>query len=134
MFTEPRGGASNEIYLRRLILNRIILAADAANQAIFIADAPYQIVSIKESHSVVGGAAAAVTVEKLTGTTAPGVGTAILTAAFDCTATINTTQTGTLTATTANTILAAGDRLGLVGTGTRTGLLGIVTIELKRID
>lgn len=134
MLTEPRGGASNEIFLRRVIVNQVILAANAANFAFFITDAAYQVVSIKEIHSVVGGAVAAVTVEKLTGTTAPGSGTAIPTAAFDCTATINTLLTATLTSTVADTKLAAGDRLGIVGTGTRTGLLGVVVVELKRID
>ena len=107
------------------------VAADAVSQVAFIADRPYNVVSVQEAHSVVGGSGATAQLYKASGTTAIGSGTAITTAAFSLTSTINTVQTGTLSATTANTVLAAGDRLGLVFAGTVTGVDGLVTIVLQ---
>lgn len=120
--------------------DRLILtfptAATSVAQHIFIADKAYQVVSIKEIHSVVGGGAAAVRARKITDTSAPGAvasGTVkeITTATFDLTATINTTLTGTLSATPADYTMAAGDKLALNFTGTLTGLVGVVVVELK---
>jgi len=85
---------------------------------------------------VVGGAAAAVRVRKCTGTTAPASGSAVHTADFDLTSgvTANTVTTGTLTTTDADRCLVAGDRLALDFGGTLTGLVGVVTISLRKIQ
>ena len=71
-------------------------------------------------------------VSKDTGTQAPGAGTGLLTAAFDLKAAINTVQAGSLSATEADLILAAGDRLAVVFGGVLTAVAGVVvTVELK---
>lgn len=67
-----------------------------------------------------GGASAAVNLERIQGTEANGSGDALLTTAFDLTATVNTVQTGSLVATSAVNFVQ-GDRLGLVDSGTLTG-------------
>lgn len=111
-----------------------VLNALSVSTALFIADAAYQVVSVRASWGVVGGALAALNIEKLTGTTAPGSGTAVLTADLDLTGTVNTVNTGTLTGTVGNLQLAAGDRLGCKLSGVLTGLVGcVLTVTLKRI-
>jgi hypothetical protein len=129
---------------QRVIVTAVVPGTSAATATnygpFFIADRAYQVVSIKEAHGVVGSDASAVTlnVEKLTGTEAAGAGDALLTdntnAGFSLKATANTVQTGTLTATTANLQLAAGDRLCLKDAGTLTAVDHVVvTVELKAI-
>lgn len=102
---------------------------------IWVAPGPYMVVDVRESHSVVGGAAAAVRPRKITDTSAPGAGAGatvkeITQAAFDLTASINTSRQGTLSATQSDYIFAAGDRLALNFTGTLTGLVGQITVVL----
>lgn len=116
-----------------VIVSRVLGALDVS-QAIFCADAAYQIVAAKAVWGVAGGAAATLNIEKLSSTTAPGSGTAILTGAMDLTSTANTVTTGTLTATAADLLLASGDRLGCKLAGVLTGLVGCsVTLILKRL-
>lgn len=100
----------------------------------WIAPRAGKVVSIKEIHSVVGGAACAVRPRKITDTSAPGAvasGTVkeITTASFDCTAVINTTQTGALSATASDYTFASGDKISLDMSGTQTGLVGIIVME-----
>jgi hypothetical protein len=101
-----------------------ILTAASVAQPIFIADMPYTVVGAQEVHAVVGGSGATVTIEHLTGTQAPGAGTAIFTAPLSLTGTINTVQKATLVAATSALQLATGDRLNTVFAGTLTGLAG----------
>jgi hypothetical protein len=131
---ESRGGPSNDIFLQRIRIDQIVLAADAANRVVVIADAPCELVGVMEAHSVVGGASFALQVEKLTGTTAPGSGTAMLAATVDLTTTINTVATPALTTTLANRRLAVGDRVGFRLTGTAGSFVGCVALILKRVD
>lgn len=105
--------------------------ANSVDGHVFIADRAYVVVSAKEIHSTAGGSSAAVQVRKCTGTTAPASGTAIAQATFDLTATVNTTQTATLSATAADYTLAAGDKLAFDFSGTLTSLVGAVTIVLR---
>lgn len=114
------------------------LLAASVDKWVFIANGAYQVVSIEEIHSVVGGASAAVKARKVTGVAAPGAaasGTVVefATAGFDLTATANTTQTATLSSTAADLQLADGDKIGLDFSGTLTGLVGVLTITLKAI-
>lgn len=116
-------------------------AATAGNYTIFyVANSAVEITAVREVHTTAGSDAGAVNVniEKLTGTQAPGAGVALLTnntnAGFDLKGTANTVQAGTLTATTANLQLAAGDRLALKLTGTPTAVASVVaTVTVKRI-
>jgi hypothetical protein len=100
----------------------------------WIAPRAGKVVSIKEIHSVVGGAACAVRPRKITDTSAPGAVASstvkeITQAAFDCTAAVNTTQTGTLSATASDYTFASGDKISLDMSGTQTGLVGIIVME-----
>ena len=75
---------------------RYPVAADAVTQPVFVADRPYQIVSVTETHSATGGTSAAVTVEKAASGVAPGSGILALSATIDLTATANTPVSGSL--------------------------------------
>lgn len=89
----------------------------ATDQVFFIATRSYLVVSASEIHSAAAGGASALQLVKDTGTDAPGAGTDLLTnntnTGFDLSATANTVQTGTLTATIATKTLAAGNRLSV---------------------
>lgn len=105
-----------------------------ADQAFFIANMPMKVSAIYYAHSTAGtnGSAVNLQVTKDTSTDAPGAGTDLLTnntnAGFNCKATINVVQTGTLTATTSALWLAAGDRLSVDFSGTTTALAGVVLV------
>lgn len=95
----------------------------AANYGIFfIAWQPCEVLAIQEVHGTLAGAAATVTVEKLTGTTAKGSGTTLLITAFDLTVANNTVQkrqsTDFATSSPVPRQLVRGDRLALKSTGT----------------
>jgi hypothetical protein len=111
-------------------------AADAVDQNVFLCDRAYKVVSVTEVHSTAGtdGSAVSVAVKKASSTTAIGSGTNVLTSTFNLKGTANTVQTGVLSATAADSVLASGDRLGLDFTGVTTSLAGgVVTIVLKPV-
>ena len=117
------------------------LPQTAANYGMFFtAHRPYEVVKITEVHGTLGTDAGAVTlqVEKLTGTTAKGSGTNIITTAFDLKSANNTVVTKNVTdlvgLTTGSypTFLATGDRLALKTTGVLTAIKDIqVTVTLR---
>lgn len=102
----------------------------ATDQAFFVANRSYLVISASEVHSVAAGGASALQVVKDTSTNAPGTGTDLLTnntnTGFDLNATANTVQTGTLTATVATKTLAAGDRLSVDYANTIQSTAGVV--------
>lgn len=111
-------------------------AGQAVSQAIFIPDngSSYQVVGVQ---AVFGTASTSgtVTIEKLTGTTAPGGGTALLTGTVSLAGTANTVLTGTPLTNTSTLTLASGNRLGIVFGGTLTNLVGLcVVVSLKRVS
>lgn len=109
----------------------ILDAATAVSRTAFIADSGYQVAGVKIAFGT-ASASGTFTIEKLTGTQAPGGGTALLTGALSTAGTANTVLSGTLIATLASLKLAAGDRIGFVFGGTQTGLVGLaVTLSLK---
>jgi len=100
---------------------------------LFIADAAYLVTAIREVHGT-ASTSGTLQIEKLTGTTAAGSGTNMMTGTVSLSATANTVVSGTLTATTATLTLAAGDRIGGVLAGTLTNLAGcVIVISLQRI-
>ena len=110
----------------------IDLEATTPSKHIFIADRKYTVESIKEIHSVVGGASANAKLRRITDTSAPGAAASatvveLITAGLDLTTTINTVVTGTLATSTLN----AGEKLSLFMSGTLTGLVGVVTVVLE---
>lgn len=74
-----------------------------------------------------------VTVEKATGTTAPGSGTALLTAPLATSTTANTVANGTMIANINTATLAPGDRVNLVFAGNETNLvdLGVIVYMIR---
>lgn len=105
----------------------------AVSSALFIADEAYQITAVRAAWGV-ASVSATFNIEKLTGTTAPGSGTALLQSVIDTSTTANTVNTGTLTGTIGSLQLAVGDRVGVKIAGTITSLVGgVLTITLKRI-
>lgn len=124
---------------RQVVLN-LPLNGDMVDQAFFIADRAYQVTRIDYVHATLAtnGSAVNAQITKDTGIDAPGGGANLLTnntnAGFDCKATINTVQNGTLTATAADLLLAAGNRLSIDFAGTVTSLAGVqVTVTLRPI-
>lgn len=118
-------------------------ATQLVDQVLFICPVghAYQVAAVDEVHATAGSDASAVSLQvtKETGTQAPGAGTDLLTnntnAGFNMKGTANTVQNGTLTSTTADLQLAAGNRLSIDFAGTLTALAGVaVTITLKRIN
>ncbi len=91
--------------------------AAATDFAFYVAPRAMKVIAISQVHAVAAGGASALQVTKDTGTDAPGAGTNLLTnntnSGFDLNATANTVQTGSLSATPANLLLAAGDRLSV---------------------
>jgi hypothetical protein len=109
--------------------------ASATDATIFIAARAYQVVDVSEVHSVAAGGTSTLQLTKDTSTNAPGAGTDLLTSTgFNLNATANTVQNGTLTSTTADLQLAAGDRLGLdFANAIQSSATVSVTVSLKRI-
>lgn len=109
------------------------LNASIGTTTFFVADRAYTVTAISYVQKTQGTSAGAVcSVTKDTGTKAPGTGVALQTGTFDCHGTVNNTVVnGTLTTTTANLTLAAGDRLAVLFAGTLTTLAGVtVTVTL----
>lgn len=118
------------------IRHSIVDGATAANYDVFFtADYPCEVVSVSETHRVLGtdGGAVTLTIEKLTSGQALDAGTVLLTTALSLKTTINTPQFGVLVSTGAR-VLARGDRLALKDAGTLTAVAGVsVTIYVKQI-
>jgi hypothetical protein len=113
-------------------------AGNATDRVFFLADAAYQITACSEIHSVAAGGASVIQVTKETTTGAPGSGADLLTnntnTGFDLNATANTLQAGTLTATGADLVLAAGDRLSVDYAQAIQSSAGVrITCTLKRV-
>lgn len=93
--------------------------------------------NVREIHSVVGGASAAVRSRKITDTSAPGAvaGATVLevAASIDLTATINTVINPALTASNSTLRFKPGDRLAQGVSGTLTGIVGVVTYEFEPV-
>lgn len=108
-----------------------LLLADHIDQIFFIADRSYTVTDIDAVWATAETAAGDIMIERLQGTEACGSGDDLLTAAIDGTATANTVVNGTLTATTANLTLAAGDQLCFDATAGVGEILGtVVTVGL----
>lgn len=111
------------------------LSATSTSQAFPSRGGKMQIAGVTAVASAKGGAGATVTVEALTGTTAPGGGTAQLTTplVIDASYTNNTTLTGVVVASPAILNSANGDRVGIVLAGTLTALANLyLMISFKR--
>lgn len=105
-----------------------------AAMAIFTANRPYVLTAASYSHTTKGTDAGGLTMQITADAsgTAPGAGTALLTAGFNCQGANNTVQVGALTATAASLRLAVGAALSIAFAGVTTALAGIsVTLTLN---
>lgn len=113
---------------------RLTDAATAANYThFFVADRPYKVLGVSEIHAVAGNDGGAVTLdlEKLTGTTAVGSGTALLNGTINLKGTALTAQHKDVKAPTT---LAKGDRLSMKLAGTPTAVSHvIVTVAIQEL-
>ena len=121
----------------RVVINIDLLAA-IVDKWVFIADGPYRVRAISESHSVVSTSGTA-RIRKVTDTSAPGATASstvleLHTANFDLSAgvAIDITTDATLALPLADLQLADGDKIGINVGGTLTGLVGVITLELDR--
>lgn len=125
---------------------QVVLATNAAiltagDSAIFIADTDYELLMASEVHSTLGtdGSAVTLDLERLTGTTAVGSGTSLLSSTFNLKATINTVveksiANGGLPSSAASRFIGDGDRIGMNLTGTLTAVTGMcLTLWLRRL-
>lgn len=118
-----RVGADNGVIY---VSHSAAAAADYANGAIFIADRDYILVGVRAAWETVT-TSGTLDIRKATGTTACGSGTTLLASTISTAGAINTVNTGTLTATSANLLIASGNRIcavfgGTVGTPTGLGI------------
>lgn len=108
--------------------------ATAANYGhFFVADKAYNVISAAEVHGTKGidGSAVTLQIEKLTGTTAAGSGTSLLSTAFNLKGNINTVQYGVFVVTGATSMIR-GDRLALKTSGTLTSVADVlVTVYIE---
>jgi hypothetical protein len=111
-------------------------ATDLVDTPFYIAYGPTQVVSVKAVHTVAGiTGALTLMVEKDTGTSAPGAGALnVLTPALSLIGTIKTVQSGVLSTTTADLLLAKGDRLSAIiaNPGSDSTCVGVVCTATLR--
>jgi hypothetical protein len=106
--------------------------ATPIDEPFFVADRAYQVVSIIVRPLVAGSDGGAVTgqIRKAGSGVALASGTVVHTSTANLKGTANTNQSLTLSSTASDTLLAAGDALGLDVTGTTTAARGIVSVLL----
>lgn len=100
----------------------VYLSASSTNYTSFIAPVAYKVIGVAEVHGTAGGSGATVNLENLTGTTANGAGNTILTTGLALTGAANTVQTTAASNLNGYSNVAAGSRIGVVVSGTLTGL------------
>lgn len=116
------------------------LIAASVDKWVFVADRACRVSSVREIHSVIGGTGATVRPRKIAAATvaAPGAAVAagiveLTTAAIGLETAVNVSQTGTLSATPADLLLAVGDKIALDFAGTLTGLVGSISIGIDPV-
>lgn len=102
---------------------------------LLVAREAYRVLNIDYTPDIAQGGALTATVVKATGTATPASATTPMHAAagIDLNGAAHTKQAMTLSATTADLILAAGDRIGIVLSGAMTVGSGNVSIRMKRL-
>lgn len=101
---------------------------------VFIAKRGYTVTSVDFVPDVAQGATLTATVVKASGTAAPAAGTTPITAAaaLNLNGTANTVQNATLTTTSADLVLASGNRIGVVLSGALSTGAGLLVIRMRR--
>ncbi len=110
-----------------------ISAGEAADCQIFVADQDYEIMDVRETHSIAGASSTTLDVGvSASGTAATSLTTA-LSSTFSIDSTADTPVQATLTSTLANRRVDKGEQISLNFTGTVTAYEGAVHIVLKPI-
>lgn len=121
-----------------IITFNVDVAGAQTDRSFFIADRDYEVVAVRENHSVAGAASSTLDIKKCTGTTAPASGDTILSSTFALDSTVNTTvakvEGSGLVSTRATRRITAGDRLAYDFTGTVTAYIGVVQVHLRPIN
>ena len=110
-----------------------ISAGEAADCQIFVADQDYEILDVRETHSIVGAGSSTLDVGISASGTAPASLTTSLSSTFALDSTVNTPVQATLTSTLANRKMDKGDQISLNFTGTVSAYEGAVHIVLNPI-
>lgn len=121
--------------LQMLAVNVPIMPhASITTRNIYTAPEPMQVLALSAAPDLVQGGALTGTLSKATGTAAPAAATTPLhTGTIDFNAAANTVQPLTLTATGADLLLAAGDRIGLITSAALSTGVANVSILLRRL-
>jgi hypothetical protein len=127
----PRDGTSRVMDGLESVTLQLLAASPTAGHLWTCHEGVWRLGTVSEIHSVVGGAAAAAQLYVTPSGTAPGSGTSQLTGTLDLTATANAVRFGT--SITTPTLLLRGDSLCYVLTGTLTGLVGSLTVNMWRV-
>lgn len=112
-------------------------AADCIDQNVFCAHKAFEVVAVSACWGTAESTAATLTlqVEKLTGTTAPGSGTELLSSSIDCKSTANTVNYGTLITTPENLLLSRGHRLAVDFSAAANELADVaVNVILRQVE
>ena len=106
--------------------------ASSVDKTSFVADRAMRVIGIRGRVEAAGTDAGAVTaaVKKAASGTAIASGTALHSGTFNLKGTAATNQTLTLSTTTTDLDLAAGDSIGVDFTGTLTAATGVITVFL----
>jgi hypothetical protein len=106
------------------------LTSSSTSFTLFVSDGTYTISAVSVTFGT-ASASGTMNVEIATGTQAIGSGTAVLTGTMSLAGTANTPVSGTLTSTTANLQVAAGNRINVLLAGSLTSLANcVVTVTL----
>jgi len=108
-------------------------AGEAADVHIFVADRDYEIMDVRETHSVVGAGSSTLDLGVSASGTAPASLTTALSSTFALDSTVNVPVQATLTSTAANRLMDKGEQLSVNITGTVTSLECSVSVILKPI-
>jgi len=124
-----------ELSTEQYLVASFYIAGTVADVQFWTAPTKCEVVAVREVHAVAGddGGAVTGTIRRCQGTEAATAGDNLLSATINLKGTALTEQTPALTATTADLVLEAGNRLSLDVTGTTTTLAGVIlTVLLKR--
>jgi hypothetical protein len=105
-----------------------LIAAATANETIWLADASYNLVAISVVVGTVTAASGTIQLEYATGTQAVGSGTGLFTAINPVTANTPANTVTAVTLTSNPTVIAAGNRINFLTSGTLTSLAGVMFV------
>jgi hypothetical protein len=109
-----------------------LYTASIVDQTFFVADRPYVVKAVRGRVDVAGtGGACTGVVRKVASGTALASGAAVNTGSYNLVGTVNTQQALSLSATSSDLLLAAGDALSFDVTGTATSAVGCITVTLN---